>query len=128
MWLLPPNQPWGHASSSITVAKTPAGTHVAFLARHGLTHSLSPSSVPSLANIAALKHLGVRCILAFSAVGSLREEIAPKDFVVPSQIIDRTKGIRRATFFGEGNQNGVVAHATFGDPFDEILRPVVEKL
>lgn len=82
--------------------------------------------MPSLANIAALKHLGVRAVLAFTAVGSLREEIAPRDFVVPSQIIDRTKGIRRASFFGEGDQAGVVAHASFGDPFDEVLRPVVE--
>lgn len=82
--------------------------------------------MPSLANIAALKHLGVRAILAFSAVGSLREEIAPKDFVVPSQIIDRTKGIRRASFFGEGEEENVVAHATFGDPFDDKLRVIVE--
>jgi 5'-methylthioadenosine phosphorylase len=78
--------------------------------------------------VSALKHIGVRCIIAFTAVGSLREEIAPKDFVVPSQIIDRTKGVRRATFFGEGNQAGVVAHATFGDPFYENVRPLVVKI
>lgn len=63
--------------------------------------------------------------MAFSAVGSLREEIKPKDFVVPSQVIDRTKGIRRASFFGEGEEKGVVAHAGFGDPFEEKLRPLV---
>ncbi len=101
--------------------------HIAFLARHGLAHQHSPSGVPVLANIAALKHVGVRTILAFSAVGSLREEIAPKDFVIPSQVIDRTKSIRRVSFFGEGEQKGVVAHAMFGDPFDEILRPIVEE-
>lgn len=70
--------------------------------------------MPSRANIAALKSLGVRAILAFSAVGSLREEIAPGDFALPTQIIDRTKGIRAASFF-EGTS--VVAHAGFGDPF-----------
>jgi 5'-methylthioadenosine phosphorylase len=123
-----PVTPWGLPSSPITIAKTAKGVHVAFLARHGLAHSIPPSLVPSLANISALKHIGVRCIIAFTAVGSLREEIAPKDFVVPSQIIDRTKGVRRATFFGEGAQSGVVAHATFGDPFDENLRPLVLKV
>lgn len=75
-----------------------------------------------------MKSLGVKGILAFSAVGSLREEIAPKDFVVPSQIIDRTKGIRRASFFGEGEEIGVVAHAGFGDPFEEGLRPLVGRV
>ena len=120
--------PWGATSSPITIGKLPSGVHVAFLARHGLSHQHSPSNVPVLANISALKSLGVRAIIAFSAVGSLREEIAPKDFVVPSQIIDRTKGIRRASFFGEGNEKGVVAHAGFGDPFDEKLRSVVEEI
>ena len=65
------------------------------------------------ANIAALKSLGVRAILAFSAVGSLREEIRPGDFALPTQIIDRTKGIRPATFF----DGTIVAHTAFGDPF-----------
>ncbi|SAM60879.1 related to MEU1-multiple enhancer of UAS2 [Ustilago bromivora] len=117
--------PWGSPSSPITIAKTTAGNHVAFLARHGREHAILPSNVPNLANIAALKHLGVKTILAFSAVGSLREEIAPKDFVIPSQIIDRTKGIRRASFFGFGEEEKVVAHAGLGDPFCEILRPIV---
>ncbi|GAC73820.1 methylthioadenosine phosphorylase MTAP [Moesziomyces antarcticus T-34] len=120
--------PWGAPSSPITIAKTAAGNHVAFLARHGRDHAILPSNVPNLANIAALKHLGVRAILAFSAVGSLREEIAPKDFVIPSQIIDRTKGVRRASFFGFGEEENVVAHAGFGDPFCEILRPHVAQV
>ncbi|PWN33954.1 Methylthioadenosine phosphorylase [Meira miltonrushii] len=123
---LNPITPWGPPSSPITIAKTSSGVHVAFLARHGIGHFISPSQVPSLANISALKHIGVRAVIAFTAVGSLREEVAPRDFVVPSQIIDRTKGVRRASFFGEGDQSGIVAHATFGDPFDETLRPVVE--
>lgn len=100
--------------------------HIAFLARHGVAHEIPPSKVPALANVAALKHLGVRTIVAFSAVGSLREEVRPKDFIVPSQILDRTKGVRRASFFGDGDESSVVAHAMFGDPFDEQLRPLVE--
>ena len=87
---------------------------MAFLARHGAHHEFAPHEIPARANIAALKSLGVRAILAFSAVGSLREELAPGDFVLPSQIIDRTKGVRPASFF-EGTT--IVAHAAFGDPF-----------
>lgn len=104
--------PFGKPSDAITVASL-HGTKIAFLARHGKGHHLNPSEVPSKANIAALKHIGVQVILAFSAVGSLREEIAPKDFVLPSQIIDRTKGIRPSTFF----EDGLVAHVMFADPF-----------
>lgn len=74
--------------------------------------------MPARANIAALKSLGVRVIVAFSAVGSLREEIAPGSFALPTQIIDRTKGVRPASFF-EGTT--IVAHAMFGDPFSNKL-------
>ncbi|TFK53296.1 Methylthioadenosine phosphorylase [Heliocybe sulcata] len=109
-----PETPWGFPSSPITICSLPSGTLVAFLARHGPGHTISPSAVPSRANIAALKSLGVRAVLAFSAVGSLREEIPPGDFALPTQIIDRTKGVRPASFF-EGTS--VVAHAAFGDPF-----------
>lgn len=84
------------------------------MARHGIGHTIHPSAVPSRANISALKSLGVRAILAFSAVGSLREEISPGSFVLPNQIIDRTKGVRPASFF-EGTS--IVAHASFGDPY-----------
>jgi len=93
--------------------------HLAFLARHGSEHTFSPSSVPARANIAALKSLGIKAIVAFSAVGSLREEIRPGDFVLPDQIIDRTKGVRPATFFDDSAR--VVAHASFGDPFSKRL-------
>ncbi|KAF8835047.1 Methylthioadenosine phosphorylase [Paxillus ammoniavirescens] len=106
--------PWGYPSSPISICSLPSGAQVAFVARHGKHHSVSPSAVPARANIAALKRLGVRAILAFSAVGSLREEIAPGHFAIPTQIIDRTKGVRPASFF-EGTS--VVAHAAFGDPF-----------
>ncbi|PBK72158.1 Methylthioadenosine phosphorylase [Armillaria solidipes] len=109
-----PETPWGFPSSPISICSLPSGIHVAFLARHGTGHSISPSAVPARANIAALKSLGVRAIVAFSAVGSLREEISPGSFALPTQIIDRTKGVRPASFF-EGTS--IVAHASFGDPF-----------
>ncbi|KIM77049.1 hypothetical protein PILCRDRAFT_12397 [Piloderma croceum F 1598] len=113
-----PETPWGFPSSPITIASLPSGAQVAFLARHGKHHTYSPSTVPSRANIASLKSLGVRTIIAFSAVGSLREEIAPGHFALPNQIIDRTKGIRPTTFFDETN---IVAHTAFGDPFTNKL-------
>ncbi|KAG2014298.1 purine-nucleoside phosphorylase [Coprinopsis cinerea AmutBmut pab1-1] len=113
-----PETPWGFPSSPITIAALPSGTKVAFLARHGIGHVIPPSSVPSTANIAALKSLGVSAILSFSAVGSLREEISPGSFALPSQIIDRTKGIRDSSFF---NGTSIVAHAMFGDPFSNKL-------
>ncbi|KAG6832581.1 hypothetical protein H0H87_001237 [Tephrocybe sp. NHM501043] len=112
-----PETPWGFPSSPITISRLPSGAQIAFLARHGTGHTINPSAVPVRANIAALKSLGVQSILAFSAVGSLREEIAPGAFALPSQIIDRTKGIRPSTYFTES----VVAHASFGDPFSKKL-------
>ncbi|KAJ6627834.1 nucleoside phosphorylase domain-containing protein [Mycena sp. CBHHK59/15] len=117
-----PQTPWGFPSSPITISRLPSGTRIAFLARHGTGHTVTPSAVPARANIAALKSLGVRSILAFSAVGSLREEIPPGDFCLPSQIIDRTKGIRPASFF-DGN---IVAHASFADPFSKKLSAWLE--
>ncbi|KAF6072340.1 Phosphorylase family protein [Candida albicans] len=113
--------PWGFPSGSITISKTDSGFPVAFLARHGAHHDLLPSDVPSRANIAALKRLGVKAIIAFSAVGSLQQEIKPRDFVLPTQIIDRTKGIRPSTFF----EKGFVAHAMFGEPFDLKLNKLI---
>lgn len=113
--------PWGFPSGSITISKTDLGFPVAFLARHGAHHDLLPSDVPSRANIAALKRLGVKAIIAFSAVGSLQQEIKPRDFVLPTQIIDRTKGIRPSTFF----EKGFVAHAMFGEPFDLKLNKLI---
>lgn len=116
--------PWGKPSSPITIAKTKQGHSVAFLSRHGVNHQFTPSTVPSRANIAALKSLGVETILAFSAVGSLRQEIAPRDFVIPNQVIDRTKGIRPSSFFDEG----LVGHVGFGEPFDPDLTKLLTKL
>ncbi|AWU74117.1 uncharacterized protein C5L36_0A07190 [Pichia kudriavzevii] len=113
--------PWGQPSSPITISKTATGLPIAFLARHGQTHDLLPTDVPSQANIAALKSLGVKIIIAFSAVGSLQEHIRPRDFVIPNQVIDRTKGIRKSTFF----ERGFVAHAGFGDPFDNRIAKII---
>ncbi|KAJ5495875.1 S-methyl-5'-thioadenosine phosphorylase [Penicillium diatomitis] len=120
--------PWGEPSSPITILhhkckhndKTVA---VAFLSRHGLHHQIAPHEVPARANVAALRSIGVRSIIAFSAVGSLQEAIKPRDFVIPDQIIDRTKGVRPWTYF----EGGVVAHVPFGDPFDEGMAKVVRE-
>ncbi|CAG7939502.1 unnamed protein product [Penicillium salamii] len=120
--------PWGAPSSPITIlhheckhnGKTVA---IAFLSRHGPHHQIAPHEVPARANIAALRSIGVRSIVAFSAVGSLQEEIKPRDFVIPDQVIDRTKGVRPWTFF----EGGVVAHVPFGDPFDEGIAKVVRE-
>jgi len=87
------------------------GRKVAFLARHGRGHRLLPSELPFRANIYAMKVLGVETILSISAVGSLKEEHKPTDFVIPDQFIDRTFS-RNATFFGDG----IVGHVAFGDP------------
>ena len=119
--------PWGKPSSPIGVLHHPSPTTgkpfpIAFLSRHGVHHELAPHEVPTRANIAALRSIGVRTIIAFSAVGSLREEIKPRDFVVPDQIIDRTKGIRPFTFF----EDGMVGHVMFADPFDGALAKVVQ--
>jgi 5'-methylthioadenosine phosphorylase len=119
-----PTTPWGKPSDALIIAKTADNIKVAFLARHGRGHYLTPTEVPSRANIAALKHVGVKVILAFSAVGSLAEDIAPKDFVLPSQIIDRTKGIRDSTFY----ENGVVGHVMFADPFTPELSNIIDKV
>ena len=87
------------------------GRKVAFLARHGRGHRILPSELNFRANIYAMKKLGVERILSVSAVGSLKEEHKPTDFVIPDQFIDRTFN-RTATFFGEG----IVGHVSFGDP------------
>ncbi len=103
--------PFGAPSDSFTVGEL-EGVPVVFLPRHGRGHRLSPSEVPSRANIYALKSMGVERIISISAVGSLREDIAPLDLVIPDQLFDRTKA-RLSSFF----ENGVVAHIGFADPF-----------
>ncbi|PGH27754.1 methylthioadenosine phosphorylase [Polytolypa hystricis UAMH7299] len=120
--------PWGEPSSPITILHHTCSTSgkavpVAFLSRHGVHHEYAPHEVNSRANIAALRSIGVRSIVAFSAVGSLQEDIKPRDFVVPTQVIDRTKGIRPFTFF----EGGVVSHVGFADPFDEGMAKIVRR-
>lgn len=88
------------------------GVKMVFLPRHGRGHRLLPSEVNYRANIYGMKKLGVERIISVSAVGSLKDAIAPGHIVIPDQFIDRTKGIRKDTFFGDG----IVAHVGFADP------------
>jgi 5'-methylthioadenosine phosphorylase len=102
--------PFGEPSDAFILGEL-EGRKVAFLARHGRGHRLLPSELNFRANIHAMKQLGVERILSVSAVGSLKEEHKPTDFVVPDQFIDRTIH-RESTFFGDG----IVGHVAFGDP------------
>jgi 5'-methylthioadenosine phosphorylase len=111
--------PWGLPSDAY-VAGSLAGKEVAFLARHGRGHRISPSELNFRANIYGFKSLGVERIISLSAVGSLKEEHRPLDFVIPDQFFDRTRG-RVSTFFGEG----LVAHISFADPICPELAGVV---
>lgn len=113
--------PFGDPSDSIVIGSL-EGKQVAFLARHGRGHRLQPSELNFRANIYAMKSLGVERILSVSAVGSLKEEHKPLEFVIPDQFFDRTRG-RISTFFG----NGVVAHITFADPVCPQLSKLVEQ-
>ena len=103
--------PFGDPSAPIVVGML-EGVPVAFLARHGLGHHLSPSEVNYRANIYALKSLGVEQIVSVSACGSLREDFAPGDIVIPNQLFDFTKGRERSFF-----TNGLVAHVDVSSPF-----------
>ena len=116
-----PDTPWGKPSDEITIAQY-ENLKIAFLPRHGKGHHFSPTNIPQKANMAALKELGVEQIIAFSSVGSLQEEIPPTHFVLPSQIIDRTRH-RDDTYYNEG----IVVHVSFGDPFDSELSAMLEK-
>ena len=114
--------PFGVPSDAYVLG-TIAGRRVAFLPRHGIGHRLTPSEVPSRANIHGFKQLGVRYLVAVSAVGSLREEYVPGHVVIPDQLFDRTKGIRPASFFGEG----LVVHVAFDKPFDPRLADLLHQ-
>jgi 5'-methylthioadenosine phosphorylase len=102
--------PFGAPSDAYIVGEL-EGKRVAFLARHGRGHRISPSELNFRANIYGMKMLGVERILSLSAVGSLKEEHRPLDFVIPDQFFDRTRG-RVSTFFTDG----IVAHISFADP------------
>lgn len=112
--------PFGQTSAPIVVG-TLEGERVAFLARHGIGHRLTPAEVPYRANIYALKSLGVERIVSISACGSLQQDFAPGHIVIPDQIYDNTHG-RARSFFGEG----LVAHVSAADPFCEDLSDQLE--
>src|SRR6202049_1724603 len=111
--------PFGAPSDGIILGKL-EGKHVAFLARHGRGHRILPGEINFRANIYAMKLLGVERIISVSAVGSLREDLRPGEFLVPDQFVDHTKG-RVSTFFG----NGLVAHVAFDKPTCDQLSTVL---
>jgi 5'-methylthioadenosine phosphorylase len=113
--------PFGAPSDKYVVGSL-AGRPVAFLARHGRGHRISPSELNFRANIYGMKSLGVERIISLSAVGSLKEEHRPLDFILPDQFFDRTRG-RVSTFFGEG----LVVHVSFADPVCPQLSEVVHQ-
>lgn len=113
--------PWG-APSGAYMAGELSGRKVAFLARHGAGHRLSPSELNFRANIWGMKMLGVEWIISLSAVGSLKQEHKPLEFVIPDQFFDRTRG-RHSTFFGEG----LVAHVSFADPVSHELMDILHQ-
>lgn len=112
--------PFGEPSDRVVTGRL-AGRRVCFLPRHGVGHRLMPHEINHRANIWALRSLGVRWIISVSAVGSLREELAPRDIVVPDQLIDRTGTAAKHTFFG----NGIAAHVGFGEPYCDDLRQLL---
>lgn len=112
--------PFGKPSAPITIG-TLEGMRVAFLARHGIGHHITPTNVPYLANIYALKSLGVERVISVSACGSLREDYAPGQIVIPDDIFDYTKD-RVRSFFGEG----LVAHISVANPFCNDLSQQLE--
>ncbi|PWT90327.1 MAG: S-methyl-5'-thioadenosine phosphorylase, partial [Blastocatellia bacterium] len=114
--------PFGKPSDAFIIG-TLENERVAFLPRHGVGHRFTPTEVPFRANIYAMKLLGVERILSASAVGSLQEQYAPLDMVIPDQFFDRTRArARESTFFGDG----IVAHVSFAHPVCGALGDVLE--
>ncbi len=112
--------PFGDPSDAL-ITGTLHGVRMAFLPRHGRGHVLAPHELPFRANIHAMKQVGMQSVLGISAVGSMREQISPGDFVLVNLFIDRTRGrTQESTFFGDG----CVAHAHFADPVWEPLRQI----
>ena len=114
--------PFGNPSDAVVLGEL-SGVRVAFLPRHGQGHRFSPTHIPARANIYALKTLGVERIISVSAVGSLKEEFAPLDLVIPSQLIDRTR-LRDSTFFDEH----IVVHVGIADPFCAVTSQAVHRV
>lgn len=109
--------PFGNPSSPVLEMEV-EGASFLFLPRHGIGHHISPSEVNYRANIFALKALGVDTIVSISAVGSLQEQYAPRDFVLPDQFIDWTKGLRKRSFFDDG----MVGHVSTAYPVEKNLQ------
>jgi 5'-methylthioadenosine phosphorylase len=114
--------PFGDASDAFIIGELD-GVTVAFLPRHAQGHKFLPTEVPYRANIYAMKLMGVEYILSVSAVGSLQEQYAPTDMVIPDQFFDRTRArAKESTFFGEG----IVGHVTFAHPVCSELGDILE--
>ncbi|MBN2483287.1 MAG: S-methyl-5'-thioadenosine phosphorylase [Candidatus Omnitrophica bacterium] len=114
------NTPFGSASGKFILAEL-EGREIVFLPRHGKFHQIPPSAINYRANMYGMKKLGVGWVISISACGSLKEELRPLDFVVPTQFLDRTNHGRENTFFDEG----IVAHLSFAHPVCEELAEVV---
>ena len=108
--------PFGNPSDEF-ISGNLEGKEIVFLPRHGMGHKILPSELNYRANIYAMKKLGVERIISVSAVGSLKEEVKPQDFVLADQFVDRTNQARKTTFFGQG----VVAHIGFAEPVCPVL-------
>lgn len=117
------NTPWGPPSDLLMAGRL-AGRRVIFLPRHGRGHRILPTELNHRANLWALRSLGVRWIICVTAVGSLKEESAPRDIVLPDQYFDRTSRREHHTFFG----NGIVAHVGFSDPVSAGLRGILHSV
>lgn len=114
--------PYGAPSDNIIVGKL-SGRRIAFLPRHGRGHKIPPHNINYRANIWLFKSIGVKWLIAFSAVGSLRWSHKPGDFILPNQFIDMTKGLRPYTFF----EGGITSHISMADPFCEHLREITKE-
>lgn len=108
--------PFGKASSGFKKVSV-EGTEFLFISRHGDHHELLPSEINYRANIYALKLAGATSLISFSAVGSLQKDLAPGDLVIPYQYVDRTKGLRKSTFLGEG----LIGHVSLAHPICETM-------
>ena len=114
--------PYGAPSDDIIVGEL-SGRRIAFLPRHGRGHNIPPHNINYRANIWVFKSIGVKWVIAFSAVGSLRWDHKPGDFILPDQFIDMTKGLRPYTFF----EGSIVSHVSAADPFCEHLREITRE-
>lgn len=120
--------PFGEAASGLCKAELD-GHQFLFLSRHGQHHEVLPSHINYKANIYALKKFGAKAILSFSAVGSLREELAPGDLVIPVQYIDRTKRTAsQTTYFADERVGSLVGHMAMGDPIEPRIFPILREV